>query len=190
MPLYPSSLYKNATRSGNGLSNDPGSYLMNNYTTYQELRDTVVGVGISIVVTGNTLGVSTPHDYDGTNLYNSAAKYPTDVRVGITTLTNSTHFWSDFVHIAENLRVGIATFSANSTQISTDQLKTIAGSYVGQYINKLSYDMQKVSYRLNILSQNIDRLDSGLNGTAGGATTAIGQYPSSKNRYSNTAGGI
>lgn len=45
MPTYPSSLYKGTARSANGTTNDPGSYLWNNLTTYQELKDTTIGYG-------------------------------------------------------------------------------------------------------------------------------------------------
>ena len=86
MPTYPSSLYKGTARSANGTTNDPGSYLFNNLTTYQELKDTVIGYG------------SGPND-STTVTYNSAAKYPTDVRFGVTGLGTSTYEDFDLVQV-------------------------------------------------------------------------------------------
>lgn len=190
MPIYPSSLYKNVRRGGLGLSNDPGSYLMNNYTTYQELKDVVVGVGLSIVMSSTvTNGILTPNDYNNTNLYNSKAKYPTDIRIGTNMLTDMSDTWLDFTTAVDNLQAALTQFETNSSQINTDLLKTIAGTYVGQFMNKLQFDMEKMAYRFNILNNNIDRLDDGNDNIAGGAMTATGRYPSSKNRFTITAGG-
>ena len=58
MPFYPSNIYPNAAgvgtaRAGNLTTNNPGSNYMNNLTSYQELKDTVVGIGYSYGATSS-----------------------------------------------------------------------------------------------------------------------------------------
>ena len=103
MPTYPSSLYKGVARSANGTTNDPGSYLFNNLTTYQELKDTVIGYG------------SGPND-STTVTYNSAAKYPTDVRFGVTGLGTST--FEDFDLAQSRLSALISAYETAVTAMT------------------------------------------------------------------------
>jgi hypothetical protein len=51
-------------------------------------------------------------------------------------------------------------------------------------VQKVTYEMNRALGDLNIINL------PGSYGYAGGATTAISRYPSSQNRYSQTAGGI
>ena len=171
MPTYPSSLYKGSTRSGNATTNDPGSYLWNNLTTYQELKDTVIGYG------------SGPND-STTVLYNSAAKYPTDVKFGTTGLGTSTY--TDFDLAQANLTALISAYSTAVTSITATE-KTIAVAFSGISYNNLQSKMEKMAFEFNKLIADVTLVNAG---TAGGATTAVGRYPSSQNRYTRTAGGL
>ena len=123
MPTYPSSLYKGVARSANGTTNDPGSYLFNNLTTYQELKDTVIGYG------------SGPND-STTVTFNSAAKYPTDVKFGVTGIATST--FADFDLAQANLTTIISAYSSAITSItSTEKAQAAALSGIS-YNNFLS----------------------------------------------------
>ena len=171
MPTYPSSLYKGVARSANGTTNDPGSYLWNNLTTYQELKDTVIGYG------------SGPND-STTVTYNSAAKYPTDVRFGVTGVQTDTY--TDFSTAQTNLSTLISAYTAAVGSITATE-KNVAVALSGISYNNLQSKMEKMAYEFNKLIADVTLVNAG---TAGGATTALGRYPSSWNRYTNTAGGL
>jgi hypothetical protein len=171
MPTYPSSLYKGVARSANGTTNDPGSYLWNNLTTYQELKDTVIGYG------------SGPNDTT-TVTFNSAAKYPTDVKFGVTGMGTST--FEDFGIAQANLSTLISAYSTAITSITATE-REIAVAFSGISYNNLQSKMEKMSYEFAKLIADVTLVNAG---TAGGATTALGRYPSSWNRYTNTSGGL
>ena len=170
MPTYPSSLYKGVARSANGTTNDPGSYLWNNLTTYQELKDTVIGYG------------SGPND-STTVLYNSAAKYPTDVTFGVTGLGTST--FTDFDLVQANLTTLIANYVTAVTAISATE-KKIAVALSGNTYNNLQSKMEKMTFEFNKLNADVTLVNAG----TAVSTTSISRYPSSQNRFTNTAGGI
>ena len=169
MPTYPSSLYKGVARSANGTTNDPGSYLWNNLTTYQELKDTVIGYG------------SGPND-STTVTYNSAAKYPTDVRFGVTGLGTST--FTDFDLVQARLTTLISAYTTAVTSITVTE-KEIAVSLSGISYNNLLSKMEKMTYEFSRLINDVTLVNAG---TA--ITSTVSRYPSSQNRYTNTAGGI
>ena len=169
MPTYPSSLYKGTARSANGTTNDPGSYLWNNLTTYQELKDTTIGYG------------SGPNDTT-TVTFNSAAKYPTDVKFGVPAIGSSTY--EDFDLIQANLSTLISNYATAVTSITTTE-KEIAVALSGISYNNLQSKMEKVAYELNRLISDVTLVNAG---TA--VTSTLGRYPSGWNRFTNTAGGI
>ncbi len=169
MPTYPSSLYKGVARSANGTTNDPGSYLWNNLTTYQELKDTVIGYG------------SGPNDTT-TVTFNSAAKYPTDVKFGVTGMGTST--FEDFDLVQARLTALISAYATAVTSITATE-KEIAVSLSGISYNNLQSKMEKMTYEFNKLIADVTLVNAG---TA--VTTTVSRYPSSQNRYTNTAGGI
>jgi hypothetical protein len=169
MPTYPSSLYKGVARSANGTTNDPGSYIVNNLTTYQELKDTVIGFG------------SGPNDTT-TVTFNSAAKYPTDVKFGTTGLGTSTY--TDFDLVQANLTALISAYATAVTSITATE-KNIAVAYSGISFNNLQSKMEKMTYEFNKLINDITLVNAG---TA--VTSDVSRYPSSRNRYTSTAGGI
>jgi hypothetical protein len=170
MPTYPSSLYKGVARSANGTTNDPGSYLWNNLTTYQELKDTVIGYG------------SGPNDTT-TVTFNSAAKYPTDVKFGVTGMGTST--FEDFDLAQTRLSALISAYGTAVTSMTTTE-KEIAVAFSGISYNNLQSKMEKMSFEFAKLIADVTLVNAG---TAGGATTAVSRYPSSQNRFTNTAGG-
>jgi len=170
MPTYPSSLYKGVARSANGTTNDPGSYIVNNLTSYQELKDTVIGFG------------SGPNDTT-TVTFNSAAKYPTDVRFGTTGLGTSTY--TDFDLAQANLTALISAYSAAVTSITATE-KNIAVALSGISYNNLQSKMEKIALEFNKLILDITLVNAG----TAVSTTSISRYPSSQNRYTNTTGGL
>lgn len=169
MPTYPSSLYKGTARSANGTTNDPGSYLWNNLTTYQELKDTTIGYG------------SGPNDTT-TVTFNSAAKYPTDVKFGVPAIGSST--FEDFDLIQANLSTLISNYATAVTSITTTE-KEIAVALSGISYNNLQSKMEKVAFELNRLISDVTLVNAG-----SAVTTTLGRYPSGWNRFTNTAGGI
>jgi hypothetical protein len=170
MPTYPSSLYKGVARSANGTTNDPGSYLFNNLTTYQELKDTVIGYG------------SGPND-STTVLYNSAAKYPTDITFGVTGMGTST--FTDFGLAQTNLSTLISAYTAAVTSITATE-RSIAVALSGISYNNLQSKMEKMAFEFNKLIADVTVVNAGTALT----TTTVSRYPSSQNRFTNTAGGI
>jgi len=170
MPTYPSSLYKGVARSANGTTNDPGSYLVNNLTTYQELKDIVIGFG------------SGPNDTT-TVTFNSAAKYPTDVKFGTTGLGTSTY--TDFDLAQANLTALISAYGTAVGSITATE-KNIAVALSGISYNNLQSKMEKIAVEFNKLINDITLVNAG----TAVSTTSISRYPSSQNRYTNTTGGL
>ena len=169
MPTYPSSLYKGVARSANGTTNDPGSYIVNNLTSYQELKDTVIGFG------------SGPNDTT-TVTFNSAAKYPTDVKFGTTGLGTSTYI--DFDLVQANLTTLIAAYASAVGSITATE-KNIAVALSGISYNNLQSKMEKMSLEFYKLINDVTLVNAG---TA--ISTTVSRYPSSQNRYTNTTGGL
>ena len=169
MPTYPSSLYKGVARSANGTTNDPGSYIVNNLTSYQELKDTVIGFG------------SGPNDTT-TVTFNSAAKYPTDVKFGTTGLGTSTY--TDFDLVQANLTTLIAAYATAVTSITATE-RNIAVALSGISYNNLQSKMEKMSLEFYKLINDVTLVNAG---TA--ISTTVSRYPSSQNRYTNTTGGL
>ena len=201
MPTYPSSLYPvrggsgvtAAARSGIAFTNDAGSYFFNNSVNYQEFKNQVVGLGISTgqqyfqALDANDLANA------GTT-YNSAAKYPTDLRagtapIGVIGSSYSTDSFADFNTILTNFAAaGFAYTTAVVNMTATE--KAVAAAFLKLTYANLSSKIQKVTFELNKVLGDVNILnDSATYGYAGGATTAISRYPSSQNRYTQTVGG-
>ena len=127
MPFYPSNIYPNLagvgfSRSGILTTNHPGSNYINNLTSYQELKDTVVGIGYSF----NGVGVLTANDLAGAGTsFFSAAKYPTDVNVGVENISTQTHFVNDFASMLNTLE-----YEINAIQTSFASVTAIGSSFI------------------------------------------------------------
>ena len=200
MPTYPSSLYPvrggsgvtAAARSGIAFTNDAGSYFFNNSVNYQEFKNQVVGLGIST-------GQASFQALDANDLanagttYNSAAKYPTDLRagtapIGVIGSSYSTDSFGDFATILTNLSATITAYT-NAVSGMTATEKAVTASFMKLSYANLSSKVQKVTFELNKVIGDFTILNDSTFGYAGGATTAISRYPSSQNRYTQTVGG-
>jgi hypothetical protein len=199
MPTYPSSLYPvlsggvvtAAARSGVATTNDPGSYYFSNTVSYQEFKNQVVGLGIS---TGQQYFQALDANDITTVTFNSAAKYPTDLRAGTAPLgviasSYYTDSFGDFATILSNLSTTITNYNTAVSGMTATE-KAVASSYLKLTYANLSSKCQKVTYEMNRMLGDLNIVNTpGSYGYAGGATTAISRYPSSQNRYTQTAGG-
>ena len=168
MPTYPSSLYKGVAPSSLG-SNVTGSVTRSNITTYQELADIVNGNNVSLA-------------------FNSAAKYPTDTNIGTEIITNRTRTITDFATAVTNLSTVLSDYTTAIATCSADEVK-IAPSFTGNSYFNLQSKLEKITFELNRMNADINSLG------AEGATDSLKsvsarKYPSSFNRFTNTAGGI
>lgn len=169
MPTYPSSLYKGVRPSSLG-SNVTGSISRSNITTYQELADIVNGAS------------------DVSIAFNSAAKYPTDTNIGTEVITNRTRTITDFATAVSNLSTVLGDYTTAIGTCSADETK-IAPSFTGNSYFNLQSKLEKITFELNRMNADINSLG------AEGATDSLKsvsarRYPSSFNRFTNTAGGI
>jgi hypothetical protein len=169
MPTYPSSLYKNVAPSTLG-SNVTGSTTVSNITRYQELADIVNGAS------------------DVSLAFNSAAKYPTDSNIGTEIITNRSRTLNDFATAVSNLTTVLGNYTTAIGNCDANEQK-IAPSFSGNSYFNLQSKLEKVTYELNRMVDDI----SGL--AAEGSTDSLKsvanrRYPSSFNRFTNTAGGI
>ena len=169
MPTYPSSLYKGVRPSSLG-SNVTGSISRSNITTYQELADIVNGAS------------------DVSIAFNSAAKYPTDTNIGTEVITNRTRTITDFATAVTNLSTVLSAYTTAIGTCSADETK-IAPSFTGNSYFNLQSKLEKITFELNRMNADINSLGAE-SATASLKETASRHYPSSFNRFTNTAGGI
>ena len=168
MPTYPSSLYKGVAPSTLG-SNVTGSTTVSNITRYQELVDIVNRNAVSLV-------------------YNSAAKYPTDANIGTEIITNRTRTITDFATAVSNLSTVLSDYTTAIGTCSADETK-IAPSFTGNTYFNLQSKLEKVTFELNRMNADINSLGAE-SATASLKSVSARRYPSSFNRFTNTAGGI
>lgn len=199
MPTYPSSLYPvlggsgvtAAARSGIAFTNDPGSEYFSNTVSYQEFKNQVVGLGVS---TGQPSFQALDANDVSSVIYNSAAKYPTDARVGVSplgTIASSyyTDTFGDFTTILSNLSTVISAYTTAVSGMTATE-KAVAASFLKLSYANLTSKCQKVTYEMNRMIGDLNIINTpGSYGYAGGATTAVSRYPSSQNRYTMTVGG-
>jgi branched-subunit amino acid permease len=171
MPTYPSSLYpvlsggvvSASARSGVATTNDPGSYYFSNTVSYQEFKNQVVGLGISTgqqyfqALDANDLANA------GTT-YNSAAKYPTDLRAGTAPLgviasSYSTDSFGDFTTVLANLST---TISAYTTAVSgmTATEKAVSAAFMKLTYANLTSKCQKVTFEMNRVIGDLNIVNS------------------------------
>jgi len=169
MPTYPSSLYK-ADRPSTLGSNVTGSITRNNLTTYQELVDIVNGAG------------------DVSIAYNSAAKYPTDTNIGTEVITNRTRTITDFATAVSNLSTVLSAYTTAIASCDSNETK-IAASFTGNTYFNLQSKFEKITFELNRMNADITLLGAEA-ATDSLKSVSARKYPSSFNRFTNTAGGI
>ena len=169
MPTYPSSLYKGVAPSSLG-SNVTGSTTVSNITRYLELADIVNGAS------------------DVSLAFNSAAKYPTDTNIGTEIITNRTQTIANFATAVASLTTVLGAYTTAYNTLDANEIK-IAPSFTGNSYFNLQSKLEKVTFELNRMNDDITSL--GAEGaTASLKSTTNRHYPSSFNRFTNTAGGI
>ena len=169
MPTYPSSLYKGSRPSSLG-SNVAGSTTVSNLTRYQELNDIVNGAS------------------DVSIAFNSAAKYPTDTNIGTEIITNRTRTVTDFASIVSNLSTVLSAYTTAIATCDSNETK-IAPSYAGNSYFNLQSKMEKITFELNRMVADLTLLGAEA-ATDSLKSVSARKYPSSFNRFTNTAGGI
>lgn len=169
MPTYPSSLYKGSAPSSLG-SNVTGSTTVSNITKYLELVDIVNGAS------------------DVSLAFNSAAKYPTDTNIGTEIITNRTRTVNDFATAVSNLTTVLSAYTTAIASCDSNETK-IAPSFTGNSYFNLQSKLEKITFELQRMNDDLTSL--GAEGaTASLKSVSARKYPSSFNRFTNTAGGI
>jgi hypothetical protein len=169
MPTYPSSLYKGVRPSSLG-SNVTGSITRSNISNYQELVDIVNGAS------------------DVSIAFNSAAKYPTDTNIGTEVITNRTRTINDFATAVSNLTTVLGDYTTAIATCDANETK-IAPSFTGNSYFNLQSKLEKITFELNRMNADITAL-GGEASTDSLKSVSARKYPSSFNRFTNTAGGI
>ena len=172
MPTYPSSLYKGVAPSSLA-SNVTGSMTVSNVARYQELKDITIAPGSG---TNDTTTLA----------FNSAGKYPTDTNFGSEIVTNRTETTTNFASAVSRLTTVLGAYTTAIAACDTNEVK-IAPSFVGNAYFNLQSKIEKVTFELNRMVDDLTGL-----GAEGAAVNlkATARYPSSLNRFTNTAGGI
>lgn len=114
--------------------------------------------------------------------YNSAAKYPTDVNVGVANISTQTHFVNDFASILNTLE-----YEVNAIQTSMASMTGIGASFVAASnilsIRNLKSKADKYVFELKRLRGDIDRMNTvAFIGNAASGMGLTGRYPSSQHR--------
>ena len=114
--------------------------------------------------------------------YNSAAKYPTDVNVGVENISTQTHFVNDFQSILNTLE-----YEINAIQTSFSSMTGIGASFVAASnilsIRNLKSKADKYVFELKRLRGDIDRMNTvGFPGSTAVGMGLTGRYPSSLHR--------
>ena len=169
MPTYPSSLYKGSAPSSLG-SNVTGSTTVSNITKYLELVDITNGAS------------------DVSLAFNSAAKYPTDTNIGTEIITNRTRTVNDFATAVSNLTTVLGNYTTAIASCDSNETK-IAPSFTGNSYFNLQSKLEKITFELQRMNDDLTSL--GAEGaTASLKSVSARKYPSSFNRFTNTAGGV
>ena len=164
MPSYPSNFINGAA---------PGVQSVSNLTNFQELKDITVGNNESLD-------------------YLSAANYPTDANIGGPWRTAQGYgIGSSSIR---DLELALINFAAAGLALTTETFsmtsteKLVAPNFSALSFMNLQSKIEKATFELERLSEDLAKINAN---TAGGAvTTPPGRYPSSKNRFTNTEGGI
>jgi hypothetical protein len=169
MPTYPSSLYKGSAPSSLG-SNVTGSTTVSNITKYLELVDITNGAS------------------DVSLAFNSAAKYPTDTNIGTEIITNRTRTVNDFATAVSNLTTVLGNYTTAIASCDSNETK-IAPSFTGNSYFNLQSKLEKITFELQRMNDDLTSLGAEA-ATASLKSVSARKYPSSFNRFTNTAGGV
>jgi hypothetical protein len=172
MPTYPSSLYKGVAPSSLG-SNVTGSMTVSNLTRYQELIDIIIAPGSG---SNDTVTLA----------FNSAGKYPTDTNFGSEIVSNRTRTTNDFASAVASLTTVLSAYTTAIATCDANEVK-IAPAFAGNSYFILQSKIEKVTFEFFRMVDDINSL--GAEGSTANLK-ATARYPSSLNRFTNTAGGI
>ena len=164
MPSYPSS-FTNGTSAG--------AISVSNLTNFQELKDITIGNNEALD-------------------YLSGANYPTDANIGnVWRGQNNAALGSSTVRDIELALINFAAagyaLTTETFNMSAQQLAVSDDFAVNSFMN-LQSKIEKATYEMNRLASDLIKIRA--NTAGGGVTTPPGRYPSSWNRYTNSAGGI
>ena len=132
-------------------------------------------------ITINTTGV-TWTALPSTVTYNSAAKYPTDVNVGVENISTQTHFVNDFASMLNTLEYEITAIQASMASMTAIGSSFMANSNILS-IRNLKSKADKYVFELKRLRGDIDRMNT--TGFPGNDIVGMGLtsvYPSGRNR--------
>ena len=114
--------------------------------------------------------------------YNSAAKYPTDVNVGVENISTQTHLVNDFRAMLDTLE-----YEINLIQTSMSSMTGIGASFIANAnilsIRNLKSKADKYVFELKRLRGDIDVMNTvAFIGNAASGMGLTGRYPSSQHR--------
>lgn len=114
--------------------------------------------------------------------FNSAAKYPTDVNVGVENISTQTHFVNDFASMLNTLE-----YEINAIQTSMASMTGIGASFIAAAniisIRNLKSKADKYVYELKRLRGDIDVINTvAFSGSVAAGMGLTGRYPSSRRR--------
>lgn len=114
--------------------------------------------------------------------YNSAAKYPTDVNVGVENISTQTHLVNDFRAMLDTLE-----YEINLIQTSMSSMTGIGASFIANAnilsIRNLKSKADKYVFELKRLRGDIDVMNTvAFSGSVAAGMGLTGRYPSSQRR--------
>lgn len=114
--------------------------------------------------------------------FNSAAKYPTDVNVGVENISTQTNFVNDFASMLNTLE-----YEINAIQTSMASMTGIGASFIAAAnilsIRNLKSKADKYVYELKRLRGDIDVMNTvAFSGSVAAGMGLTGRYPSSRRR--------
>jgi len=112
------------------------------------------------------------------NIFNSAAKYPTDSVVGTATRVNPSHIWEDFINITGQLDAALLLFEAEYASTLSANSDELAANSVILTVENLQRKFEMNLFELNRLTADLTRIRTA-SGTLRGATS---RYPSGQYR--------
>jgi hypothetical protein len=114
--------------------------------------------------------------------YNSAAKYPTDVNVGVENISTQTHLVNDFASILNTLEYEITAIQASMASMTGIGASFIANANI-LTIRNLKSKADKYVFELKRLRGDIDVMNTvGFSGSVAAGMGLTGRYPSSRRR--------
>jgi hypothetical protein len=132
-------------------------------------------------ITINTTGI-TWSALPTTVTYNSAAKYPTDVNVGVENISTQTHLVNDFASMLNTLEYEITALQASMASMTAIGASFIANANI-LTIRNLKSKADKYVFELKRLRGDIDVMNTvAFSGSVAAGMGLTGRYPSSQRR--------